>query len=90
MSLRLGIANREKKAQPHTGVQHRNRAPSTPLDRFGQNMMLHEGRTGGKWQSMEGEKLQRAERETEREQETCRGSRGKAEEKQKLGVRGSK
>ena len=54
MGLRFGIANRETKARSNTGVQDRNRACKTSLGSSGQNMTLHEGR----WQSMEGEKLQ--------------------------------
>lgn len=62
MGLRFGIANRETKAQSNMGVQDRNRVCKTPLDGFGQNMMLREGRTEGRWQSTEGEKLQNGRR----------------------------
>lgn len=58
MGLRFGIANRETKAPSSMGVQDRNRVCKTSLDRYGQSMTLHEGRTEGRWQSMEGEKLQ--------------------------------
>lgn len=68
MGLRFGIANRETKAPSSMGVQDRNRVCKTSLDRYGQSMTLHEGRTEGRWQSMEGRNCRTAGRESEREE----------------------
>lgn len=84
MGLRFDIANRESKAGYSMGEQDRNQVCKTFPGGFGKNMMPHEGRTEGRWQS------RTAGWGTGREQWICRGNRREVEEKQKPGVCGSK